>query len=160
MRDGQIKRAVEILEADGFDMRWATGLDEAVETIIERRQAARAELTTAGQALVRADKEVTKLRAALTALVNQIDAVQGDADYQYHWSMAFVHAGSYKGPHYADELKAAREVLAMKTDQIARCKGCGKYLELDQTHHGSHVVDRSECGPVEWVDREKPAGMP
>mgnify|MGYP001561686918 CR=1 FL=1 len=36
-----------------------------------------------------------------------------------------------------------------------RCRGCGNYLDLEETHHGSHVVyDQAgarECGPVDEV---------
>jgi len=49
----------------------------------------------------------------------------------------------------------AKDLLSQ---QIFRCRGCGAYLDLHQTQHGSHVVYKQsgaiECGPVDRVRPE------
>lgn len=43
----------------------------------------------------------------------------------------------------------------LKTRRVYRCRGCGAYLDLEHTQHGSHVVYEQsgarECGPVDSV---------
>jgi hypothetical protein len=58
--------------------------------------------------------EIERLRAALDTLVRRLDAVHIHPAYQSVWMLHQLHAGSYNGPKYENELAQARRALERK----------------------------------------------
>lgn len=59
-------------------------------------------------------QEDEKLRAALKALVDKLDAINIDPSFQGLFSFAFTHGYRYTGPSYESELESARVALGLE----------------------------------------------
>jgi hypothetical protein len=57
-------------------------------------------------------REDPRLRQALQALVDCLDKIAADPEFNGVWTLYQVHGGHYRGPTWVDALKHAREALA------------------------------------------------
>jgi hypothetical protein len=62
-------------------------------------------------ALIAEREAAGKVREALWALIDKLDALEASPEYNGVWNSYRVHGGRYTGPNYAEELKAARQAL-------------------------------------------------
>lgn len=61
-------------------------------------------------------KQATKIEEAARKLVEKIDQVHENPEFQGVWSFLSVHGQEYRGPGYREELQQLREVLKRISD--------------------------------------------
>jgi len=54
---------------------------------------------------------VEKLEAALTGLVDRLDEISRDIEFNSVFTLHHIHGGTYSGPTWVDPLKVARAAL-------------------------------------------------
>jgi len=90
-----------------------SGLD-LVDARFEFLEMASTQVPALITALDEARAEAARLREALSALTNKLEAVHADSRYETVWRIAHLHIGPYEGPQYDKELLAARQALEVK----------------------------------------------
>ena len=68
--------------------------------------------------LTRLRAEVARLRAALDGLVEKLNEVHADRQYQAVWQCSRLRYGQYTGPTYTEELAKAKAALAGKEREV------------------------------------------
>ena len=58
-----------------------------------------------------AEARLRDVKDALKNLVDKLDLIEKNDEYQGVWGLYHVHGGNYKGPTYEQEIKKARALL-------------------------------------------------
>lgn len=75
-----------------------------------------------GGQLIGEHTQLGTLREALQKLVTRLEFVHSSSAYKSVWTISQIHVGPYQGPSYADELKAAKDVLTAKGENDGQSK--------------------------------------
>jgi hypothetical protein len=97
-------KLLAIVESPSKWMQWCDS------RVLERAEAAEAELDA-----LRAQR--TEGRQTLKALIDKLDVIAADPQFQSMAVMSYIHGVQYTGPNWATELAAAKAFLASGEDQ-------------------------------------------
>jgi hypothetical protein len=98
---------------------------------------------------------MNEIKQAAKALVDKLDLIEENPQFQDVWGIAYVHGLVYTGPNWADELKNLREVLARYKGSRGRTEP--ESFDPDWTYFEDHswhwlLAERSSRPSVcEWV---------
>ena len=68
--------------------------------------------------LAEKDAEIERLKSSLECLVNKLDAIGNDPQFNGIFSLHHIHGGRYTGPNWSEELQCARDAIKWSSPEF------------------------------------------